>query len=164
MFSTISNDWFPSNLLSLIFYVAVIVDPSVKQVIASACDQICAWKDKTSIDYSCFLKPEAISSDSVSYRVAAHETVLPNGLSNELREPYAGVSCLYPWRWTEKQLYPQSSCYPLRHAAIVVIKSSAARDRRLFPDLGNIGNKSFELDLMKASTTSSPAKRAENHL
>ncbi|KAJ7970297.1 tRNA-specific adenosine deaminase-like protein 3 [Quillaja saponaria] len=140
---------------------AVIVDPSVKQLIASACDQICAWKDKTSIDYSCFLKPESITSDSDSYRVAAHETVLSNGLSNELRQPYTGVSCLYPWRWTEKQQYSESSCYwhPLRHAAIVAIESSAARDRRLLPDLGNIRIKSFELDPMKASPTSSPAKR-----
>ncbi|KAF3956526.1 hypothetical protein CMV_018356 [Castanea mollissima] len=122
---------------------AVIVDPSVKQVIASARDEICSWNIPTNNQTSSFKQPD--TWNSINY------VLVP--------------LVLYPWRWSEQELYmPKSSCWhPLRHAAIVVIESSAARDRQLFPDLGENEHKSFELDHVHSST-SSPAKRQKVNL
>ncbi|KAL1298857.1 hypothetical protein AAHE18_18G063200 [Arachis hypogaea] len=50
-------------------------------------------------------------------------------------------------------------CHPLRHAAMVAVESSAARDRYLFPSEENNGEKPLELDHENPSSTSSPAKR-----
>jgi len=49
-------------------------------------------------------------------------------------------------------------CHPLRHAAIVAIESSAARDRRLFPNNESSREKYLELD-HESPSTSSPLKR-----
>lgn len=138
------------------------MDPSAKQIISSARDQLFAWntcKDNSSIDSSCYRKPE-FSSHSNSNRFAPHEPLHLNGSSNQLKQPYTGAACLYPWQWAEQQSLSQSSYYwhPLRHAAIVAIESSAARDRCLFPSEGNNEEKYLELD-HENSCTSSPAKR-----
>ncbi|RZC63946.1 hypothetical protein C5167_025716 [Papaver somniferum] len=78
---------------------AVIVDPSIRQVIASANDQTC----------------QAISASTVN----------------------AGVSCLYPWNWTEQDTAAAGnidcSWHPLRHAALVAIEQASSRDKRLYP-------------------------------
>uniref|UniRef100_A0A2N9EDN9 CMP/dCMP-type deaminase domain-containing protein n=1 Tax=Fagus sylvatica TaxID=28930 RepID=A0A2N9EDN9_FAGSY len=147
----------------LVNNAAVIVDPSVKQVIASARDEICSWNtptNKTTIQTSSCKQPDTCISHSDSDRVITHDTLTSNGSTSEPKQLCTDASCLYPWRWSEQEFYtPNSSCWhPLRHAAIVAIESSAARDRQLFPGLGNIEDKSFELDNMHSST-SSPAKR-----
>lgn len=139
---------------------AVIVDPSTKQIISSACDQIFAWI--TCKDDSCYRKPELSSSHSiVSSRCDPHEPLHSNSSSNELKQPYTGVACLYPRQWTEQQSHSQNSyyCHPLRHAAIVAIESSAARDRFLFPSDENSEARYLELESENSSWTSSPAKR-----
>ncbi|KAI3761986.1 hypothetical protein L1987_52409 [Smallanthus sonchifolius] len=93
---------------------AVIVDPSTNEVIARARDQV----------YSC-RRP-------INHEVKNHDNMLL--ISSAPEEPkllYDGVSCLNPWGWSN-----QKSCdswHPLRHAAIVAIEDSAARDRNLFP-------------------------------
>ncbi|XP_059645430.1 tRNA-specific adenosine deaminase TAD3 isoform X2 [Cornus florida] len=146
---------------------AVIVDPSVKGVIASARDQIHSWNtpmNKTIVETSCLEKPEVFTSCPVSNGVASHNTLLSNCLSEGREQLYTSVSCLYPWQWAEQQLH-LDSCYrhPLRHAAIIAIEYSAARDRRLFPGLEHIGDKSFQVDHL-SSPAGSPAKRQKpNH-
>ena len=142
----------------------MIVDPSVKQIISSARDQVFAWntcKENSSVDSSCNRKPEFFGSDLISNKFSPHEPLQVNGSSNQLKQPYTGVTCLYPWQWVEQQSRSQSSYYwhPLRHAAIVAIESSAARDRFLFPSEGNIEEKYLELEHENSSWTSSPAKR-----
>ncbi|XP_050251924.1 tRNA-specific adenosine deaminase TAD3 isoform X3 [Quercus robur] len=149
----------------LVTNAAVIVDPSVKKVIASACDEICSWNIPTNNQTSSFKVPDTCISHSNSNRIITHDTIPSNGSTSELKQLCTGASCLYPWRWSEQELYmPNSSCWhPLRHAAIVAIECSAARDRQLFPDLGDNEDKSFELDHMHSST-SSPAKRQKVNL
>ncbi|KAA8544564.1 hypothetical protein F0562_022576 [Nyssa sinensis] len=112
---------------------AVIVDPSTKQVIASACDQVHFWNtptNKTSVETSFFEQPEAFISDPVA-----------NGVES-----------------------PSCSWHPLRHAAIVAIEYSAARDRRLFPVVGHIGDNSIQVNSVQSSATGSPAKRQKTDL
>lgn len=84
-----------------------------------------------------------------------------NNPSNQFKQPHTGVACLHPWRWPEQQSHMQSlsKWHPLRHAAMVAIESSAARDRRLFPSVGDIDDKCLELDHEKTSWMASPPKR-----
>lgn len=138
---------------------AVIVDPSIKRVIASARDEVFTWNstmNNTGSQTSSFEQTEACISNSS--RVVT-DGALSNGSTNELEQLCASVSCLYPWQWSEQQLCTSNSCswHPLRHAALVAIESSAARDRQLFPALGE--DKSLDLEHMQSSSTSSPAKR-----
>lgn len=142
---------------------AVIVDPLAKQVISSARDEVFAQntcKDNYGTGSCCFKKPEFGIAQPVSNGIAPIDPFHLNVSSNQLKQPHTGVACLYPWRWAEEQSPVHNLHYwhPLRHAAIVAIESSAARDRRIFPSVGNIEEKYWELD-DKKSWTSSPAKR-----
>ncbi|KAG6656242.1 hypothetical protein CIPAW_04G008700 [Carya illinoinensis] len=146
----------------LVVNAAVIVDPSVKQVIASARDEICSWNtcnNKSSIQTSSFQRLEVCNTCSIS-NVRTDDTLLSKASTSELGR-FTGVSCLYPWRWSEQQLSPPNSCYwhPLRHAALVAIESSAARDRLLFPGSREIEDKSFDMEHIQSPSTGSPAKR-----
>ncbi|WKA11809.1 hypothetical protein VitviT2T_029271 [Vitis vinifera] len=146
---------------------AVIVDPLVKQIIVSACDEICSWHtpmDKTSVEASCLEQPDIATSQGVVNGVVSHETLLSKGPPDEPKQLYTGVSCLYPWRWAEHQSHASSYWHPLRHAAVVAIEYSAARDRRLFPGLGQIGNQSNQLDHTLSASISSQAKRQKTNL
>ncbi|XP_039166220.1 tRNA-specific adenosine deaminase TAD3 isoform X2 [Eucalyptus grandis] len=91
---------------------AAIVDPLSNQVIARARDEVCSWQTpKTEASAEC-------------------------GSSGGPRQVETSISCLHPQWWVNEQTGRSSSfCHPLRHAAIVAIESSAARDRRLFPDV-----------------------------
>ncbi|CAL0332161.1 unnamed protein product [Lupinus luteus] len=147
----------------LVVNAAVIVDPSAKQIISNARDQVFAWSTcevDSDIDSSCIKKPGLFNSRSISTGFAPRESFHLNGSSNQLKQPFTSVSCLYPWQWAEQQSQSQSSyyCHPLRHAAIVAIESSAARDRRLFPSEGNIEERCLEFDHEK-SWPSAPAKK-----
>ncbi|XP_050363061.1 tRNA-specific adenosine deaminase TAD3 isoform X3 [Argentina anserina] len=137
---------------------AVIVDPSVKQVITTACDQTFSWYtpvNKTTLETNCFKKSEASVSQSQSAGVLSSETLHSSSLPL-----YTGVCCLYPWRWAEQESDTSScSLHPLRHAAIVAIESSAARDIHLFPSFGKIDDTHSEIDSTHSSSTGSPAKR-----
>ncbi|GLT57597.1 hypothetical protein SLA2020_305580 [Shorea laevis] len=145
---------------SSIVNAAVIVDPSAKQIIASACDQVSMWcnpPSETSIERSNFKQSEVVTLHADSNGVARDVTLSSNGLSIN-QQSFATISCLNPWEWPQ-QLLNTSSCYwhPLRHAAIVAIEASAARDRHLFPGLGNNGDKAYEFD----NDHSSPVKNDE---
>lgn len=152
---------------NLVVNAAVIVDPLVKQVITTACDQTCSSyspTNKITLETSCCEKLEAFISHSDSDGVLNHQTVHSNSFQDKSKQLCTGVSCLYPWQWADQQS-DMSSCYwhPLRHAAIVAIESSAARDRYLFPSLGKIQDKSFEMDNMQSSSAGSPAKRQKTN-
>lgn len=101
---------------------AIVVDPSTKEVISSARDQV----------HSC--------SCSINHEVTKnHDDMLLNCSATEPPKLlYDGVSCLNPWRWSS-QMSCGGSCswHPLRHAAIVAIELSSARDRHLFPGSGH---------------------------
>ncbi|XP_057457554.1 tRNA-specific adenosine deaminase TAD3 isoform X2 [Lotus japonicus] len=143
----------------LVVNAAVIVDPSAKQIISSARDQVFAWN--TCKDDSFSRKPELLSSHPISNRFDPDKPLYSNSSCNQLKQRDTGVACLYPWQWTEQQSHSQSShdWHPLRHAAIVAIESSAARDRCLFPSEGNSEEKYLEMDHENPSCTSFPAKR-----
>ncbi|XP_016170446.1 uncharacterized protein LOC107613103 isoform X1 [Arachis ipaensis] len=162
-FLSLCNQLWSWQLL-MVVNAAVIVDPSAKQIISRARDQVFAWspnKENSSIDSSCNRKSEFSSSDVISNNFATHESFQVNESNKQLKQPYTGVACLYPWQWAKQQLHSQSSyyCHPLRHAAMVAVESSAARDRYLFPSEENNGEKPLELDHENPSSTSSPAKR-----
>ncbi|KAF6143932.1 hypothetical protein GIB67_001726 [Kingdonia uniflora] len=126
---------------------AVVVDPLVRQVIASARDQTFSSRTtadkKTSFDTDFVGHPETVSSYQSNVNgIEAYDTLLSNCDS---------VSCLFPWKWTEKRRYTTNtgSWHPLRHAALVAIESAAARDRELFPWLGKSPDQKTEIDPAK---------------
>ncbi|KAI3892602.1 hypothetical protein MKW92_037020 [Papaver armeniacum] len=63
--------------------------------------------------------------------------LLPLVFSTSTDESYAGVSCLYPWNWTEQNSAAAGnidcSWHPLRHAALVAIEQASSWDKRLYP-------------------------------
>ncbi|KAL6228449.1 hypothetical protein ACLB2K_002399 [Fragaria x ananassa] len=139
---------------------AVIVDPSVKQVIATACNQTCSWNttaSSTTLETTFSEKTEASVSQSQSDGVLSYKTLHSNSLPL-----YTGVCCLYPWQWAEQQSDTNScSCHPLRHAALVAIESSAARDIHLFPSSDKSQDTYAETD--HTHSAGSPAKRQKTH-
>uniref|UniRef100_A0A7N0UCA0 CMP/dCMP-type deaminase domain-containing protein n=1 Tax=Kalanchoe fedtschenkoi TaxID=63787 RepID=A0A7N0UCA0_KALFE len=140
---------------------AVIVDPSVKQVIASACDDVFYGQtltEKTNSHNSCH---EQISHHHIDLNGAATQTApCSNGKPNELKHHYGSVSCLHPWQWSKQQAYT-NSCYwhPLRHAAIAAIEYSAARDRQLYPGPAQDIDGFSEMEQVQSSLEDSPLKR-----
>ncbi|KAL6965780.1 hypothetical protein U1Q18_036836 [Sarracenia purpurea var. burkii] len=139
---------------------AVIVDPSTKQVIARACDQVCFQNSvikQTGLEKCFFERPEAYSSHPISSRVESCKTCISNSSSDEPMQLYTDVACLYPWMWAEQQLHA-SYGHPLQHAAIVAIEYSAARDRHLYPCIGHTAGNSTQMDHIQSSI-GSPSKR-----
>ncbi|KAK3000641.1 hypothetical protein RJ639_022425 [Escallonia herrerae] len=147
---------------------AIIVDPSTNQVIASAVDQMLSWNtsiNKICVETSCIEKPEATSFHSITNGVEDHGNLLLNCSLNGPKRISSSVSCLHPWQWPKLQSCTSSSpWHPLRHAAIVAIELSAARDLRLFPRSGNTGIKFDQADYMECPLTgSSPLKRQKTN-
>ncbi|OIT38508.1 PREDICTED: probable inactive tRNA-specific adenosine deaminase-like protein 3 isoform X3 [Nicotiana attenuata] len=133
---------------------AVIVDPSTKQVIASASDWVISSAspaNKVSKEGSCSDYPENLNSSNLENQ----QTSLLDSSIGEFEHVICNVGCLHPWRWAVQSLSPSSGCWhPLRHAAIVAIEHSSARDRQLFPDYKLNGE-----DSIKEECTLSPSKR-----
>ncbi|KAL5716434.1 hypothetical protein ACHQM5_018123 [Ranunculus cassubicifolius] len=97
---------------------AVIVDPSIKEIISVASDETHSWHIKANGN-------------------------LEAGYTKQQTDLH-GVSCLSPWKWTDRQLENGCSFHPLRHAALVAIENAAARDLHLYPGSGNIHDHSFQ--------------------
>nr|XP_016507153.1 PREDICTED: probable inactive tRNA-specific adenosine deaminase-like protein 3 [Nicotiana tabacum] len=133
---------------------AVIVDPSTKQVIASACDGVISSAspaNEVSKEGSCSDYPENLNSSNLENQ----QTSLLDSSIGEFERVISNVACLHPWRWAVQSLSPSCGCWhPLRHAAIVAIEHSSARDRQLFPDYKLNGE-----DSIKEDCTLSPSKR-----
>uniref|UniRef100_A0A803LIL7 CMP/dCMP-type deaminase domain-containing protein n=1 Tax=Chenopodium quinoa TaxID=63459 RepID=A0A803LIL7_CHEQI len=141
---------------------AVIVDPFSNQVITSACDEISSWNMRLD-------GHEAHSLDvveaSTSHTYANGSSSL-NGSFNVSKTSCSSISCLNPWHWTQQNLSSSRSCFwhPLRHASMVAIEYSAARDRRLFPTIGEANEESVQLSPNVTLAVGLPVKRQKTNL
>ncbi|KAL0414541.1 UNVERIFIED_CONTAM: tRNA-specific adenosine deaminase TAD3 [Sesamum radiatum] len=139
---------------------AVIVDPSTRQVVASSCDSVlpcCAPTENTSRESDS--SSQAEGSTEVDATKLENDPILMGKACNEAKLSYKDVCCLYPWGWLEQQSQVgPDSWHPLRHAAIVAIENSAARDRLLFPVSGQSPDFAQE-DYKVFSPADSPLKR-----
>ncbi|EOY20263.1 Uncharacterized protein TCM_045619 isoform 2 [Theobroma cacao] len=98
---------------SLVSNPTIIVDPSVKLIIASACDEVCSWHmqtDKAKTETCCFKQLETFTSHADANRIARDITMVSNGSINNLQQCYTAVSCLKPRQWAQQPLHT-SPCY-----------------------------------------------------
>ncbi|KAM3247968.1 hypothetical protein P3L10_009736 [Capsicum annuum] len=109
---------------------AVIVDPSTKQVISSACDQVIS-----SVSLENEVNKEGSFSNNLEDLKASNlenqQMSLLDGSIGDSKHLTNNVACVHPWQWA---MQSSGSWHPLWHAAIVAIEHSAARDLQLFPD------------------------------
>ncbi|KAK1286540.1 hypothetical protein QJS10_CPB20g01701 [Acorus calamus] len=142
---------------------AIIMDPAMKQIIASGTDQTCsllADGKQSSWELAHCGRQEEISFETNSAE-GWNSDLLPEGSCSESTEntsSYNLVSCLNPWSWMEQKAHAQNSImvdngsttmwHPLRHATLVAIENAASRDRRLYP-----------VEQMQTSSTRVPTKR-----
>ncbi|CAH8297674.1 unnamed protein product [Eruca vesicaria subsp. sativa] len=137
---------------------AVIVDPSVRRIIASETDQVyssCGPCDMTTTEIISFNGTgESNHCQSIEKEANASSEICINDILEKLNGSSSAVACLNPWQWS---LQPDDAdkWHPLRHASIVAIESSAARDRYLFPH----SSESFGMDHSQPSSADSPAKK-----
>lgn len=100
---------------------------------------------------------ESIHCQSIDRVTNASSEICLNGILEKQNGSLSAVACLNPWQWS-LQLYNAVNCsqwHPLRHASMVAIESSSARDRNLFPN----SSESFGPDHFQPSNTDSPAKK-----
>ncbi|XP_020103136.1 probable inactive tRNA-specific adenosine deaminase-like protein 3 isoform X3 [Ananas comosus] len=151
---------------------AVIVDSSSSEIIAKATDQ--TGLPPTSLLKICSnhltVAGEAHSASSMAEenRLAKQEVLCPlrNWLSH-CTHSLKGVACLNPRGWIEQRPYDQKlvnygsnfSWHPLRHATLVAIENAAARDRKLFPNLGSLVNNRDLNGGLENDSNNGPAKR-----
>nr|GMD72803.1 probable inactive tRNA-specific adenosine deaminase-like protein 3 isoform X1 [Ipomoea batatas] len=151
----------------LVINAAIIVDPSTKQVIASACDEVVSLnssRNEAKEGISCSSQREA-SSHTRATDMADQPKLLSDDSSNKPIAVYDNISCLHPWKWAEQQFSASfSSWHPLRHAAIVAIDHSATRDRELFPSAGYNGYHLAQEDCVLSPLVGSPSKRQKVNL
>ncbi|XP_058113894.1 tRNA-specific adenosine deaminase TAD3 isoform X3 [Magnolia sinica] len=158
---------------------AVIVDPSIRQVIASASDQTCLWPgppNKSSLEnFNCIRCAEIIPSHhSDATEATSNGPPHLNCMNDDQTGAYSSVSCLHPWGWAGQLPYTKNtlvkcgnsfSWHPLRHAALVAIEYAAARDMQLFPSLEPSESQSSQMDdHLESSSMSLPAKRQKTQL
>ncbi|KAF8052113.1 hypothetical protein N665_1606s0009 [Sinapis alba] len=140
---------------------AVIVDPSVRRIIASETDQVytssapCGMTTTETIPFNG--TGESNHRQCIDRVINGSSEICLNGVLEKLNGSSSAVACLNPWQWS---LQPHdadkfSQWHPLRHASIVAIESSAARDRYLFPN----SSESFAVDRSQPSNADSPAKK-----
>lgn len=138
----------------------MIVDPSVKRIIATETDQVypsfpCDMTTSETIPFNG--TGESNHCQSIDRVINGSSEICLNGILEKLNGSSSAVACLNPWQWS---LHPHdadkcSQWHPLRHASIVAIESSAARDRHLFPN----SSEGFSLDHSQPSNADSPAKK-----
>ncbi|KAJ8430432.1 hypothetical protein Cgig2_025859 [Carnegiea gigantea] len=147
---------------------AVIVDPCANQIIASARDEIFSWDicSNGNSNRGLLLHQDGVSGSHDTANGFLSSNLLLNGSRDDCQPSYKGVSCLNPWQWSQQHLSSSSSSFwhPLRHAAMVAIEYSAARDRHLFPDVGRTDEKSVQVNPMENSTAESPLKKHKTDL
>lgn len=145
---------------------AVIVDPSLNQIITSACDEIFSWNMRLDGNEAHLLDAdEAATSHDVVNRSSLLKFNL-NDLPNDHNTSCSTISCLNPWQWSQQHLSSSRSCFwhPLRHAAMVAIDNAAVRDRRMFPVTGEDNEKSVQFDTNVVSAVGFPAKRQKTYV
>ncbi|KAK3438802.1 hypothetical protein EUGRSUZ_C03620 [Eucalyptus grandis] len=118
---------------NVVVNAAAVVDPLSNQVIAKACDEVSSWQTPETE-----VRAECSSSTKSSAEMTGwikHESCLQHRSSGGAKQVETSISCVHPRWWVDEQTGRSSSFWhPLRHAAMVAIESSAARDRHLFPD------------------------------
>uniref|UniRef100_A0A1J3GIR4 Uncharacterized protein n=1 Tax=Noccaea caerulescens TaxID=107243 RepID=A0A1J3GIR4_NOCCA len=140
---------------------AVIVDPSVRRIIASETDQVYPSSEETMLFKE---TGESNHCQSIDRVTSARSEICLSGILEKLNGSLSAVACLNPWQWS-LQPHDSEKCsqwHPLRHASIVAIESSSARDRFLFPN----SSESFCPDHDQPSNAAdSPAKKQKtsNH-
>lgn len=139
----------------------MIVDPSVRQIIASGTDRVypsSAPYDMTTTETIPFNGTgESTHCHSINREASASSEICLNGVLEKMNASSSTVACLNPWQWS-LQPHDAEKCsqwHPLRHASMVAIESSAARDRYMFPN----SSESFGIDHPQSSNTDSPAKK-----
>ncbi|KAL3538539.1 hypothetical protein ACH5RR_001905 [Cinchona calisaya] len=107
---------------NVVVNAAVIVDPSTKQVISSACDPNLSRsgpKSKINMATNWFKHLEVLTYNDTS-EMEKHQTSFPCNLSSNLTGLCICVSCLYPRGWTQQRLPTSSiSWHALHHSAMV---------------------------------------------
>ncbi|CAH2066742.1 unnamed protein product, partial [Thlaspi arvense] len=134
---------------------AVIVDPSVRRIIACETDQV--YPSSAPRDMTFKERVEANHCQSIDRVTNASSEMCLNGVLEKLNGSLSTVACLNPWQWS-LQPHDSEECsqwHPLRHASIVAIESSSARDRHLFPN----SSQSLGPDHSQPSNADSPAKK-----
>ncbi|KAF8079858.1 hypothetical protein N665_0996s0014 [Sinapis alba] len=137
---------------------AVIVDPSVRRIIASETDQVyplSASVDMASVETMPFKeRGESNHCQSIDRVTNASSEICLNGILEKLNSSLSTVACLNPWQWSLQSHDSESQWHPLRHASIVAIESSSARDRYLFPNT---------TDSFQPSNADCPAKKQKTN-
>ncbi|KAI3408456.1 uncharacterized protein J3R85_020262 [Psidium guajava] len=136
---------------NVVVNAAAIVDPLSNQLIARACDEVCpSHTPKTEVGAECGSSTKS-PDDMTGW--TKHELCLQSCSSGVPEQVERSISCLHPRWWVDGQTRSSSLFrHPLRHAAMVAIESSAARDRCLFPDVR------YEDEATKEECVLSPAK------
>lgn len=146
----------------------VIVDPCANQIIASARDEIFSLDicSNGNSNRELLLHQDGVSGSHDTANGFLSSNLLLNGSHNDCQPSYKGVSCLNPWQWSQQHLSSSGSSFwhPLRHAAMVAIEYSAARDQHLFPDVRRTDEKSVQVNPMENSTAESPLKKHKTDL
>ncbi|CAH8347497.1 unnamed protein product [Eruca vesicaria subsp. sativa] len=142
---------------------AVIVDPSVKRIIASETDQVypsSASGDMTSAETKSFKeRGESDHCQSIDTVTDASSEMCLNGILENLNSSLSTVACLNPWQWSLQSHDDESKWHPLKHASMVAIESSSARDRYLFPN----STDSFINNHSQPSDADCPAKKQKTN-
>ncbi|CAN8235558.1 unnamed protein product [Cochlearia groenlandica] len=114
---------------------AVIVDPSVKRIIASETDQV--YSSSVHRDMMHLKETgESVHCESINRVTNGSLEICFNNILEQQNGSLFTVACLNPWQWS-LQPHDNEKCsqwHPLRHASIVAIESSSARDRYMFPN------------------------------
>ncbi|KFK41563.1 hypothetical protein AALP_AA2G145300 [Arabis alpina] len=137
---------------------AVIVDPSVRRIIASETDQLYPSSAPRDMTIPLNETGESIHCQSIDGITNASSDICLNSIREKLNGSLSAVTCLNPWQWSLQPDDDTEKCsewHPLRHASIVAIESSSARDRYLFPN----SSESFGPDHSQLSNAGSPAKK-----
>ncbi|KAL0701450.1 hypothetical protein Bca4012_057572 [Brassica carinata] len=142
---------------------AVIVDPSARKIIASETDQVypsSASGDMTTAEtMSLKERGESNHCQSIDRVTNVSSELCLNGILEKLDGSLSTVACLNPWQWSLQSDVSESQWHPLRHASIVAVESSSARDRYLFPN----STDSFIPDHSQPSDADCPAKKQKTN-
>ncbi|VVA94913.1 unnamed protein product [Arabis nemorensis] len=155
-FMSLAIDLAVSGQKSLV-NAAVIVDPSVKRIIASETDQVYPSSAPCDMTIPFDETGESNHCQSLDRVTNASSEICLNSILEKLNGSLSAVACLNPWQWS-LQPHDTEKCsqwHPLRHASIVAIESSSMRDRYMFPN----SSENAGPDHSQPSNADSSAKR-----
>ncbi|KAK3438811.1 hypothetical protein EUGRSUZ_C03636 [Eucalyptus grandis] len=147
---------------NMVVHAAAIVDPLSNQVIARACDEVCSWQTpKTEVGAECSSSTKSCAEMTGWIK---HESCLQRCSSGGAEQVETSISCLDPRQWVDEQTGRSSSFqHLLRHAVMVAIESSAARDRRLFPDVRYKDEATIEEYILSPAESQTKRRRTDGN-